>query len=107
MRVAVCRLGREFQLLVRLVQQILGLLSVAIHVPLIGLLRVQNLLPGLVAQSLRGSQIRVAAGRNVLRRFLRDGARSDQEQSAENGSDDSKFNHGGYSTRRRQLNATR
>ena len=37
-----------------------------LHVPLVGPLRLYNSLPGLLAESLSGSQVRMTSGRDVL-----------------------------------------
>ena len=46
---SICRHRRLLQLFVNLVQEFLGLLSMALHVPFIGLLRRNNLLERLLA----------------------------------------------------------
>jgi len=52
-------LGGHLQLVIRLVQQVFRFLSVALHIPLIGLLRVNNPLPSLPAEPLCGGNIRM------------------------------------------------
>jgi hypothetical protein len=61
LRLADC--GGEFQFIIGLIEQILGPLRVALHVPLVRLLRVHDPLPDLPAQALGGGQVRMAAGR--------------------------------------------
>ena len=75
-RVAVGRFGRELQLAVGLIQKVFGLLSMALHVPLIGLLCVNNSLPGLPAQSLCGRKIGMPGAGDVPRRLLSCGDRA-------------------------------
>ena len=50
-RVAVRRTGRDLQLVVDFIQQVLCLLSVALHVPFVGPLGIKYPLPGAPAQN--------------------------------------------------------
>lgn len=59
-RVLVRRLGCLLQLVVDLVEKLFRLLRVALHIPLIGLLRGDNLLISLLAKTLRGGDIWMA-----------------------------------------------
>lgn len=68
-----CRL---FQLIVRLFQQILRFLSMALHVPLVRLLRGDDFLISLLAQPLRRRKIRVTGTRHIPRGTLRRRCRS-------------------------------
>ncbi len=77
------RFGRQLQLLVRLIEQVLGLRRVALHVPLIVLLRGHDLLICLFAESLRRSQIGMMVGVDVLRRLLRDDYARAKHRSAQ------------------------
>ncbi len=106
-RVAVRRFGRELQLSVDLIQQSFRLLSMALHVPLIGFLRGNNSFPSLLTQPLCGRKIWMSSGRDVSGGPLRRGGRSNQEQGAENHSENSSFDHGGYCTLRPEVPATR
>jgi hypothetical protein len=76
------RLGSHLQLFVDLVQQVLGLLGVPLHVPLVGFLRGDNLLPGLLAEPLSCCQVGVPAAGNVLLRRLGKGQPYHQKQDA-------------------------
>jgi len=79
--VAVRRLGGHLQLIVDLIQQILGPLSVALHIPFIRLLSVHDLLPSLAAQLLRRREIRMASGVDILLRPLPNGNASNEQQN--------------------------
>jgi hypothetical protein len=92
-RVAVGRSGRELQLVVGLIQQIFGLLSMALHVPLIGFLRVKNSLPGLAAQPLGGRKIGMPGAGDVPRRLLSCGDRSQKKKGAKDTNNDTVFDH--------------
>src|SRR5579862_9153262 len=56
---SVRRLRGEFEFGVRLIKQLLGLRRMPAQIPLVGLLRRGDLIEGLVAEALRGSQVRV------------------------------------------------
>jgi hypothetical protein len=49
-----------------LIQQVLGFLSVAVHIPFIGLLGGNDLFPGLLAEPLRGGEVRMARTGDIL-----------------------------------------
>jgi len=53
------------QLIIRLIEQILGMLSVTLHVPLVGLLGLDDLLEGVMAHALGIRKVRVPLARNV------------------------------------------
>jgi hypothetical protein len=57
-------------------------LRVALHIPLVGLLGVQDPLVSLGAQALRRSQVRVAARGDILRRPLGKGQASKQKEAS-------------------------
>ena len=105
-RVAVRRFGRELQLSVDLIQQLFRLLSMALHVPLIGFLGGDNSFPGLLTQPLCGRKIWMSSGRDVSDGPLRRGGRSNQEQGAENRGENSSSDHGGHCTLRPEVRAT-
>ena len=64
--VAVGRYGCRLELPVGLIEEILGVGGVAVHVPLIRLLRGYDSVVGLGAKTLRGSQIRMPAANVAL-----------------------------------------
>jgi hypothetical protein len=76
-------LRRELQFVVGLIQQVFGFLRVTLHVPFIGLLRVQDSLKGLPAQPLSGGQIRMSCPGDIPDGPLREGNASDHEQRSE------------------------
>lgn len=86
---AVGRPGRQLEFIVYLIEQVLGLLAVTRHVPLIGFLRGYHLFPCLVAQPLRGRKIRVERGGDVLLGVLSYGAAGNQKQKTDNDQCDS------------------
>jgi hypothetical protein len=91
---AVCRFGCELQLSIDLIQQVLRLLSVTLHVSFIGLLRRNDPLPGLLAQPLCGSEIRMACTRDIRFGPLSYGNPSNNEKKTEDDCENSSFNHG-------------
>jgi hypothetical protein len=64
-----------------------------LHVPFVGFLRVQDFLEGLAAQSLCGSEIRMARARDIPGGPLSDGNPSSKEQATKNSSENSVFDH--------------
>ena len=88
------------QFVVHLVQKFLGLLRVALHIPLVGLLCVHDSLISLRAQPLRRRQVRVAARGNILRRPLGKGQTSEQEEGSQEQPEEFCFRHGAYSINR-------
>src|SRR5215472_12081720 len=68
--VPVGRLGCLLQLVVGLIKQILGFLSVAFHVPFIGLLGISDPLESLSCKALGRSDVGVFPRADVLGRFL-------------------------------------
>jgi hypothetical protein len=94
---AVRRFCREVQFFVDLIRQFLRLFRVALQVPFIGLLSGGNLLPRLHAQSLSGSEIRMAGYRYIPFGRLSDGNGSDEERAPEDNGKKSAFDHGSYS----------
>ena len=79
--------GGSLQFAVSLVEEFLGLLRVTIHIPLVGFLRGHNLAISLIAEALRGSDIRVAIRVYIaLRRSLRDGDAGGCETQAQKAS---------------------
>jgi hypothetical protein len=73
-------------------------LSVTFHVPLIGSLRINDSLPGPLAQALCGRKIRMACAGDIPDRPLSDGNVSNKEQAAKDNSKNSGFDHGADST---------
>src|SRR5580700_10140864 len=90
----VCRLRREFQLAVHLIEQVLRFLSVTCHVKFIGLLRRLNLIEGLQAEPLSSGEIGVARTRDIGLGRLRDGSASNYKQRAKQSCEDPWFHHG-------------
>ena len=86
-------LSRLLQLVVDLVQQILGFLGVALQVPLIGLLGGDDFRVSLGAQSLGGREVRMASGRDVIFGALGNGDASDGEQGCNCNGDNPEFDH--------------
>src|SRR5579872_51589 len=74
------RCGLQF--VVDLIQKVLGFLRVAFHVPFVGFLRGDYLLPGLLRQSLRGGKVGVACAGNIAGRLLGNGYTSHYERQA-------------------------
>ena len=64
-----------------------------LHVPFIGLLGGNDLLIGILAQPLRGGQVRMAPRRDIPLGRLSDGESSNQEEEAQDSSGDSDFSH--------------
>src|SRR5580704_6453043 len=62
--------GGLLEFLAGLVEQLLGMLRVSVHVPLIGLLGSLDLFKGLVAKTLRRSQVWMSFPTDVLPRRL-------------------------------------
>src|SRR5260370_6824931 len=84
--VAVCGSGGQLQLPVDVIQEVLGLLGVTFHVPFIGSLRVNDSLPGSLAELLRRRDIRMMSGRDVPSWWsLGRGHASDQKHKAGKG----------------------
>jgi hypothetical protein len=69
--VTIRRLRGLLQLVVGLVEQGLGLRGVALHIPLIGLLRGNYFLPGLLAQPLCGCEVGMTRRIDILLGVLR------------------------------------
>src|SRR5271169_6647915 len=65
--------GGQFQFFVNLVEQILGFSSVALHVPLVGLLRSANLFPSLLREVLSGCEIGMLLAADIVHRLLGQG----------------------------------
>ena len=85
-------LGGELQFLIHLIEQVLGLRSVPVHVPLVRLLRRSDLLPSLLWKSLRRRQIRMLLAADILDRLLgHDHAATDQCRAEGGTQDNSSF----------------
>lgn len=76
--------GSGPQLVIGLFQQVFGLLSMTLHVPLIGLLGRHYFFEGLLAEPLRRGDVGMAAGGNVLFRQLGQRDTAEDEQGAQN-----------------------
>jgi hypothetical protein len=81
--VRVCGESRLLELVVDLLEEFLGSLGVAVHVPFICMLSRADLVEGLQAQPLRGSEIGMMTCAHVLRGFL--GERGPGQQSGSYG----------------------
>lgn len=68
--VLVCRFRREFQLPIRLVEQVLRVRGMSLHVPFIGLLRSRDLVIGLFRQPLCRGNVRMLIGINIFGRWV-------------------------------------
>lgn len=86
-------LRRQLQLLIDLIEQLLRLLRVACQIPLVGLLRRDDLVEGLLAEPLCRGKIRVTSGGHILNGFLGRGNHPYQEQNTKNSSANSGFYH--------------
>ncbi len=74
--------GCQLQLLIHLLQKFLSFLGVALHVPLIGLLRGKYLLVSLVRKPLRRGEVRVVMRIDVLHgRLSQDDSPAEQRES--------------------------
>jgi len=86
--------GGHLQFAISLIEQVLGFLRVTAHVPFISLLRGHDLLPGLLAQPLRGSQIGMTPRIDILPGVLCDSHTCEQQQGADDESGKSAEVHG-------------
>lgn len=89
----VCCPSRHLQFVIGLVQQVFRLLSMALHVPLIGLLRGNNFFISLPAQALCGGKVGMPCARYIARRALRRDRCSNNQNEGENHSRNSGFQH--------------
>ena len=85
--VLVRRFGRLLHQLRGLHQQAFGALGIALHVPIVGLLRLPEFGPGQLALLLGVGQVRMPRRGNVHRRFLREGGGAHQAGYAKNESE--------------------
>ena len=92
--VAVGRFGREFQLIIDLVQEVLGFLRMTCQIPFISFLRRHDSIPGLPAQTLRGREIRMPSLRDIPLGSLRYGDTSKNKQGSQNCDENSDSHHG-------------
>ena len=89
----ICRFGGLLQLGVRLFEQRLGFLGVAGHVPFVGSLSGGDALESLLAEALRGCQIRVASGTDVVPWTLGEGDSEGRHQDERGRGEKSEFDH--------------
>lgn len=80
------RFRSEFELAIDLVEQVFCLLSMALHVPFIGLLGGDDLLERHLAVTLGGGEIGMACARNIADGFLGDSSASNDKEATENSS---------------------
>ena len=76
--VVVCGFRGHFEFVIHLIEKFLGLGRVAVHVPLVGLLRGGNFFPGLARKVLRRGKVRMFVGR--LRCLWASGRRLDRRR---------------------------
>lgn len=78
------------KLIVRLIEQIFGVLGMTAHVPFIGLLGLDHLLPGIVAHSLGRREMWMTVAGNVPRGCLGDGDSNGDKAEQDYKRDDAK-----------------
>jgi hypothetical protein len=76
-------LGRQFDFVARLIQQLLGFSRMALHIPLVGYLRVSEFGRCLVHEFLRGSQVRVPVRAHVLGNGYATSDQSEDQRTAQ------------------------
>jgi hypothetical protein len=79
--IPVCSFRRNLQFVVHLVEQFFSFFGVTLHVPFVGFLRGGHFFVRLMAQPLRGGEVGMTSGRDVLFGLAEESAADDKRDA--------------------------